>query len=231
LKLLQQKLIILFATGILLSAFGCDKFKNSTPKTDEEKVSYAIGQQIGQSLKMQGMEPDVSMMAASIKDAVEGKEPKLSQEEMQKAMMSMREKMMAKAEAEAKTNEEKGKKFLEENKAKPNVKTTDSGLQYEVVEEGKGAKPGDKSIVKVHYKGTLVDGSEFDSSYKRNEPAEFPVNGVIPGWTEALKMMKAGSKYKLYIPPELAYGPQGRPGIPPNSVLIFDVELLEVKKK
>ncbi len=118
---------------------------------------------------------------------------------------------------------------MAKNKSNPAVKTTESGLQYEIVKEGAGANPKDTDIVKVHYTGTLMDGTKFDSSVDRGQPVEFPVTGVIPGWTEALKLMKPGAKWKLYIPAKLAYGPQGRPSIPPNSVLIFDVELLETK--
>ena len=121
--------------------------------------------------------------------------------------------------------------FLIKNKSKNGVKTSDSGLQYEVITEGKGKKPKSDDVVKVHYKGTLIDGTEFDSSYKRNSPAEFPVTAVIRGWTEALQMMPVGSKWKLYIPPDLAYGEAGRPSIPGNSVLIFEVELLDIIKK
>jgi len=138
--------------------------------------------------------------------------------------------MMEKQGKLSKETLEAGAKFLEENKKKSGIKTTASGLQYEVLKEGPGPIPKESDTVKVHYRGTLIDGSEFDSSYKRNAPAEFSVAGVIKGWTEALKMMKVGSKWKLYVPSELAYGPQDSPGIPANSVLIFEVELLEIVK-
>jgi FKBP-type peptidyl-prolyl cis-trans isomerase FkpA/FKBP-type peptidyl-prolyl cis-trans isomerase FklB len=130
----------------------------------------------------------------------------------------------------AEKNLKAGKDYLEKNKSAPNVKVTASGLQYVVEKEGEGKSPGKDDNVKVHYTGTLTNGEKFDSSVDRGQPAEFPVGGVIPGWTEALMLMKEGSKYKLVIPSDLAYGPMGRPGIPPNSVLLFDVELLEVKK-
>jgi FKBP-type peptidyl-prolyl cis-trans isomerase len=135
---------------------------------------------------------------------------------------------MAKQDEEGKANIEKGKKYLDENKAKPGVKTTDSGLQYEVLTEGKGKAPKATDIVQVHYKGTLIDGTEFDSSYKRGEPAEFPLNGVIKGWTEGLQLMKVGGKNRFVIPSDLAYGPSGNSSIPGNSVLVFEVELLKV---
>jgi len=144
-------------------------------------------------------------------------------------MQKMQEAMMKKAQEASEKNLKEGDEWLAKNKSKPGVKTTDSGVQYEVVKEGTGATPTDDNLVKVHYTGTLINGEKFDSSKDRNEPAEFPVKGVIPGWTEALKLMKAGGQYKLAIPAKLAYGAQGRPGIPANSVLLFEVELLEVK--
>lgn len=199
--------------------------------TEEKKVSYAIGQEIGRGMKSQGIKIDVSVLASSIQHALDGKEPQLKPEEAQQAMMNMRMKMMEERKKQAETNVATGKKFLEENAKKEGIKTTDSGLQYKVVKEGKGAKPAETDTVKVHYKGTLIDGTEFDSSYSRNEPAEFPVNRVIKGWIEGLQLMPVGSKYMFYIPSDLAYGPQGRPSIPPNSVLIFEVELLDIVKE
>jgi FKBP-type peptidyl-prolyl cis-trans isomerase len=229
-----MKLLAAVATASVLSLSACDQIKNLTGKsvslqTDEEKVSYAIGQQIGGNMKSQGIPINTRVLAASIEDAFSGKPSQMKPEEMQAAMMKMRESMMARQEAAGKENKEKGAKFLEENKKKPNVKVTASGLQYEIVSEGKGNAPKASDTVKVHYTGTLIDGTKFDSSHDRNEPAVFPVGGVIRGWTEALQLMKPGAKYKLAIPSELAYGEQGRPGIPPNSVLQFEVELIEVQ--
>ena len=224
----------LVASIAFVGLSGCDQIKkmsggSGSLTTDEQKVAYAIGQQIGGSMKSQGLRVDTKILAASIDDALDGKPSKLTQPEMQAAMTKMRETMMAKQEVAGKENLEKGAKFLEEHKKGANVKVTASGLQYEVVSEGKGNSPKGEDVVKVHYTGTLTDGTKFDSSYDRNEPAEFPVGGVIKGWTEALQMMKPGAKWKLAIPSELAYGSQGRPSIPANSVLLFDVELIEVK--
>jgi FKBP-type peptidyl-prolyl cis-trans isomerase len=217
------------ATLALVSLTACQE-KSADLSTDKGKLSYTIGQQIGRQLKGENIEIDTTALAAAINDVLAGKESKLKPEEMQAAMMmKAREGAMAKQEAAGKENKDKGDKYLAANKAKAGVKTTASGLQYEVLTEGKGKSPKASDTVKVHYKGTLIDGTEFDSSYKRNEPAEFPLNGVIKGWTEGLQLMKVGGKNRLVVPSDIAYGPQGRPGIPPNSVLIFEVELLEIK--
>jgi FKBP-type peptidyl-prolyl cis-trans isomerase len=229
---------VLLSLGVALCLLSsCDKIKSLTGAggsvkldSDEKKASYAIGQQIGKGMKAQGLVVDASTIAAGISDVLADKPAQLTEPEMQEAIQKMREGLMNKQKKDGDDNLSKGKTYLDENKKKAGVKVTPSGLQYEVVTEGKGNSPKATDTVKVHYKGTLIDGTEFDSSYKRNEPAEFPVNGVIKGWTEALQMMKPGAKWKLTIPAELAYGEAGRPSIPANSVLVFEVELLEVKK-
>ncbi|KYG65503.1 hypothetical protein AZI86_00025 [Bdellovibrio bacteriovorus] len=197
--------------------------------TDVRKASYAIGQQIGGNLKQQNIDIDTDALAMALKDAMAGKN-EMSKEDMQAAMMKLQEMAMKKQSEVADSNAKAGKEFLEKNKSAAGVKSTASGLQYIMEKEGTGATPKKEDVVKVHYKGTLTNGEQFDSSYDRGQPAEFPVGGVIPGWTEALQLMKVGGKAKLFIPPELAYGPSGRPGIPPNSVLVFDVELIEIVK-
>jgi len=235
-----MRLLVVPVIGLLFGVFGlfglsgCDqlaKLSNKPVKlnTDEDKVSYAIGQQIGGSIKAQGLAINTAILAASIDDAKSGKPSLMSPEEIRETMTKMQQSLAAKQEQAGKDNIAAGSKFLDENKKKPTVKVTASGLQYEVVQEGKGPSPAAADTVKVHYTGTLIDGTKFDSSYDRKEPAEFPVGGVIKGWTEALQLMSAGAKFKLAIPSDLAYGPQGRPGIPPNSVLVFEVELLEIK--
>ena len=198
--------------------------------TDKKKISYALGQQIGETIKNQGLEVDVDILSKSIQDQVDGKKSELTFEEMRAAMMNARKLVDEKQKAAGEANKKKGQEYLEANKKKEGFKVTASGLQYKVLTEGKGKTPTDNDNVVAHYRGTLIDGTEFDSSYKRNEPAEFPVRGVIPGWTEALKLMKVGEKVQLVIPSELAYGEQGRPSIPPNSVLNFEIELIDVKE-
>jgi FKBP-type peptidyl-prolyl cis-trans isomerase len=223
-----SKFFVLGVSALSAAAFiGCEK--QGSVKTDQEKASYAVGIQIGRSLKQQGADIVVPSLVAGLNDGMSGKDGKLNNEELQQAMQKMQEQVMKKQMDLAEKNLKDGEDFMAKNKEKPGVKTTESGLQYEVVKEGNGPTPKDADIVRVHYTGTLPNGEKFDSSVDRGEPAEFPVRGVIPGWTEALKLMKAGSTYKLAIPARLAYGPQGRPGIPPNSPLLFDVELLEVK--
>jgi len=194
-------------------------------KTELDKVSYAIGAQLGQNFKMQGIEVRIESLMWGLKDAMAGEKLALSQDQMRQLLTSFQQRTVAK---QATKNLAAGTAFLEANKAKEGVKVRPSGLEYKVITEGTGRTPTAVDKVKTHYRGTLINGVEFDSSYKRNQPAEFPVNGVIKGWTEALQLMKEGAKWELYIPANLAYGERGRPGIPPNSVLIFQIELLEV---
>jgi len=216
------------ACAAITTLTGCDK--GASLKTDQEKASYAVGLQIGRSLKTQNAEIMVPSLVAGLNDGLGGKDPKMKPEELQQAMQKMQETMMKKAQEAGEKNLKEGDDWLTKNKTNAGWKTTESGVQYKVEKEGTGATPVDENIVKVHYTGTLINGEKFDSSKDRNEPAEFPVRGVIPGWTEALKLMKVGGTYKLAIPAKLAYGAQGRPGIPPNSVLQFEVELLDVKE-
>ncbi len=215
-----------FVCLFMVSLAGCDKKLD----TDQKRSSYAIGQQIGQNLKAQNIDFDGDVLAMSLKDIASAKPSRLKPEEMQEAMRKLQEASMKKQTEAVEANLAEAKKFLEKNKQEPNVKVTASGLQYVVVQEGKGKTPGLKDTVKVHYRGTLTNGQSFDSSYDRGnkQPAEFPVDGVIKGWTEALQLMKAGGKFKLVVPPELGYGSAARPGIPSNSVLLFDVELIDV---
>lgn len=203
-------------------------------KTEMEKVSYIIGTQIARNFKAQDVEVNLDALIMGLKDALEGKELALSQSEMQNVykrfQQQMRAKQAAKRAEEAAKNLAAGKAFLEANKTKEGVKVLPDGLQYKIITEGTGATPTADDKVKTNYRGTFIDGTEFDSSYKRKQPAEFAVTKVIKGWTEALQLMKVGAKWELYVPANLAYGERGRPGIPPNATLIFEIELLDIVK-
>lgn len=202
-------------------------------KTDEQKLGYIIGMDIGKSLKQQGTDVNLDTMIDAIRATYNGDELALTEEEAASIRQEYVEKRQAEQAAEAEavgqTNLEEGQKFLAENKGKEGVITTDSGLQYKVVTMGEGAKPKAEDTVKVHYRGTLLDGTEFDSSYARNEPISFGLNRVIPGWTEGVQLMPIGSKFIFYVAPDLAYGENGGGPIPPNSTLVFEVELLDIE--
>ncbi len=196
-----------------------------------DKVSYFIGTNMGGQLKSQGIDVDIKALTEGIADAISGKESKYSQEEISAAMQAFETKMQADSAKKAGEAKDAGEKFLAENGKREGVTTTASGLQYEVLKAAEGAKPQATDQVKVHYHGTLVDGKVFDSSVERGEPVTFPVQGVIKGWVEALQLMPVGSKWKLFIPSELAYGKQGAGAdIGPDAALVFEVELLEIVK-
>ena len=202
--------------------------------TLKEKISYIIGRDMAANFAKQGIEIEANQLLAGLQDALAGKPSQLSAEETQKAMMQLQEEMeqkfQEKAGKQGEANKKEGLEFLAANKNKEGVNTLSSGLQYEILREGTGKTPGRTDQVTTHYKGTLIDGTVFDSSYERGQPATFPVNGVIAGWTQALMLMKEGAKWRLYIPSDLAYGAQGAGAdIGPNATLIFDVELLQVK--
>lgn len=202
--------------------------------SEKARESYAVGMSLGTSVKRAGLDLDVDLMVRGLRDAQSASGATLmTQQDMMAAMGQLRQQaaMIHQQEQmeEAKKNQAEGEHFLAENKTKPGVVTLPDGLQYKVITEGSGETPGPDDTVTVNYRGTFVNGQEFDSSAKSGHPAQFPVGRVIHGWTEALEKMKVGSKWELYIPADLAYGPQGRPGIEPNSTLIFEVELLSVK--
>jgi FKBP-type peptidyl-prolyl cis-trans isomerase FklB len=203
-------------------------------KGDKERLSYSIGMDIGGNLKRQSVEVVPDLLAKGIKDSYGGGKTLLTEDEARQAITNFQQALMAKkAEAMrilAEKNKADGEKFLAENAKKEGVKTLASGLQYKEIAPGTGKSPKTSDTVTTHYKGTLVDGTEFDSSYKRGEPATFPVSGVIPGWTEALQLMKEGAKWQLFVPSGLAYGEQGAGQvIGPNATLIFEVELISIK--
>ncbi len=227
-KALNIGLVVLVSLGFV----ACQKKLD----TDQKKVSYAIGRQIGQNIKQVGLEVDADVVGMSIADVLKDKNQmteediKAAQAKLQEMMMKKSQEANAKGQEQAGENKKKADEFLAKNKTAEGVKTTASGLQYIVDKEGTGASPKESDMVRVHYKGTLLSGEEFDSSYARKEPAEFPVSGVIKGWGEALQLMKVGGKYKLFVPPDLAYADKSGGKIPPNSLLIFEVELLDVVK-
>jgi FKBP-type peptidyl-prolyl cis-trans isomerase FklB len=223
--------IALSALLICSAAFAEEK---PALKDTKDKVSYSIGLDIGTTLKRQKVDVNPDTLSAGLRDALSGAKPLMTDEQIKETMTAfskdLSEKQAAASREAATKNTEAGQKFLAENKNKPGVKTTASGLQYKVIKEGTGPSPKETDTVVTNYRGRLLDGTEFDSSYKRNEPATFQVNRVIKGWTEALQLMKKGSKYELFIPSDLAYGPRGMGGdIGPNSVLIFEVELMDIK--
>lgn len=199
-------------------------------KTNKQKYSYAIGFQIGTGLKRDNVDADVEAIKQGIKDVMSGAQPQVSLEDMQAAVLEMQKAQQAARDALGDKAKKAGEKFLADNKKKKGVQTLKSGIQYKVIKKGSGAKPTAADSVVAHYKGTLIDGTEFDSSYKRGQPATFGVGQVIKGWQEILPMMPTGSKWQVFIPSDLAYGPRGAgPNIGPNETLVFDIELLEVK--
>ena len=208
-----------------------------TLKTQKDKASYAIGMNIGRNLKKDSVDVDPAVMLRGLKDALAGGKLLMTDEEAKTALTVLQTEVRAKEEAKTKAaaveNKKTGEAFLAANKTKEGVVTLPSGLQYKIIKEGNGPKPTAEDTVLCHYRGTLVDNTEFDSSYKRGEPLKIPVGGVIKGWTEAIQLMPVGSKWQLFIPSNLAYGERGAPGSPigPNSTLIFDVELISIEPK
>lgn len=244
-KLLQVSLL---ASAVLVGLSGCKEEQASAPaavetapelESFEAKSAYAIGlsmgRYIGSTLEKQqelGVELDNETILRGVKDGFSDA-GQMSDEEIQTALTAYDEHINGlietQAQEQAAATLEEGKTFLEENAKRDGVKVTESGLQYEVLTEGEGAKPAAEDVVTVHYTGTLVDGTTFDSSVERGEPASFPLNQVIPGWTEGVQLMSVGSKYKLFIPSDLGYGESGAGSIPGNAVLVFEVELLDIK--
>lgn len=226
---MKQHLAAVALVSLVLA--GCDSQTSTELKTPAQKASYGIGLNMGKSLAQEGMDDlDSQAVAQGIEDAIGKKEQKLKDEELVEAFAFLQkraeERMAALNDEAAKA----GKKFLEDNAKREGVKTTASGLQYEIVTKAEGAQPKATDVVSVHYEGRLTDGKVFDSSIQRGSPIDLPVSGVIPGWVEALQLMHVGEKAKLYIPSELAYGAQSpSPAIPANSVLVFDLELLSIK--
>jgi FKBP-type peptidyl-prolyl cis-trans isomerase FklB len=220
--------------GLGLLAASAQAADTSVLKTQKDKVSYSIGLDIGKNMKKQSIDVDPDLLARGLKDALSGGKALLTDEEVKTVMTTFQQEMQTKMAAQTKEVGDKnlkvGEAFLAENKKKDGVITLPSGLQYKVITAGNGKKPKETDTVTTQYRGTLIDGTEFDSSYKRGQPASFPVKGVIAGWTEALQLMPSGSKWQLFVPQNLAYGPRGAGQmIGPNAALIFEVELISIQ--
>ncbi|MBN2802029.1 MAG: FKBP-type peptidyl-prolyl cis-trans isomerase [Deltaproteobacteria bacterium] len=251
---MKTKIVISLITALAFTGTACNKCPDQETKKDadktaevsitkeslkniQDKLNYAVAFDMGKSLTRNGLEYNKDIFNKGLLDGMSDSDEaallddKARMDAKREHAQVQREKERVKSEKEGKENQVAADKFLAENKSKDGVKTTESGLQYIVITEGKGPKPTAEETVKVHYKGTLLDGTEFDSSYKRNQPATFPVGRVVKGWTEALQLMTVGSKWKIFLPPALGYGPRGAGGkIGPNSALIFEIELLEIVK-
>ena len=237
----MKRVLSLIVPGLILATLpfaGCAK-KSAQAETaqsgaviqsNDQKVSYGIGHNIGSSLERdKTVTVDQAALIAGITDGLTKAKTRVPDAEIEAAFNAVREKAMTAMAAEGGKQLAAGKAYLEKNKTKPGVKVTASGLQYAVLKSGSGPKPTATNTVKVHYHGTLIDGTVFDSSVQRGEPIEFPVTGVIQGWVEALQLMSVGDKWRLTIPSEIAYGARGKGDIPPNAVLVFEVELLGIK--
>ncbi len=238
----MKQIVVILMSGLMLFVLGCNK-ATSTEKVDHEKpvtletetkkISYSLGYNIGMSLKEIMPDMDFETIVKGMYDAGKGKDGQMSMEEMQKVFTTWQQQFNARKMQERQVAGEKnlaeGKKFLEENAKVSGIKVTASGLQYQVLKEGTGLMPKSTDIVKVNYKGSLLDGTEFDNSYKRGQPATFQLNNIIPGWIEGLQLMKVGAKYKFFVPSELGYKDRGSRDIGPNAVLIFEIELLGIE--
>jgi FKBP-type peptidyl-prolyl cis-trans isomerase FklB len=228
-----MKYPLITAIGVVLVSGICLAGEKLELKTDNDKINYSLGYQIGGDFKRQEVELNPQAVVQGIEDALAGTDPLMTSDEMRTTLVELKKRIMTaqreKAAQAAAQNLEAAEAFMAENTSKEGVKTLPSGLQYKVIQEGSGATPAATDKVTVHYRGTLTDGTEFDSSYSRNKPASFAVNRVVPGWTEALQLMQEGDKWLLFIPPKLGYAERGAGSkIPPNSALIFEVELLSV---
>jgi FKBP-type peptidyl-prolyl cis-trans isomerase FklB len=231
---IRVRYVLIVGIGLSLLAGASLAGEAGAPEDEKQKLSYSIGYQVGGDFRRQGLSIDPELMVKGVRDALAGSEPLLTPEEMRKTLTELKQRAAAsekrRREELGRKNLAEGKAFLAENGKKDAVTTLASGLQYQVLAEGDGDSPAATDTVTVHYRGTLIDGTEFDSSYRRGQPATFPLDRVIAGWTEGLQLMRPGSKYRFVIPPELAYGEPGAGSrIGPNSTLVFEVELLSIQ--
>lgn len=219
-----------YIVALTLFASSLNVLAEVKPESDREKLSYSMGIFFGQTVTRQNIDVDIPAFIQAVEDVLSEKELKLGMDEMQQILSAYQQREQQQRSQKASSNLEEGEKYLAENKARDGVVELDSGLQYKVLEKGEGASPDADDTVVVHYRGTLLDGTEFDSSYSRGEPAALGVNRVITGWQEALQLMKVGSKWQIAVPAKLAYGDRGAGNvIGPNSTLLFDIELLEIQ--
>jgi FKBP-type peptidyl-prolyl cis-trans isomerase FklB len=231
-KGVQMKSQLIAALSILFLAFQVGAEETLVLKNQKEKISYVIGVDIGNNLRKQSVDVDPNILARGIQDALSAAKPLLTEQEIQNTLTAFQKERAAKQQEAAKKNKNEGEAFMAANKKKEGVKALASGLQYKVIKAGTGRKPNLDDSVTTHYRGTLIDGTEFDSSYRRGQPVTFPVSRVIAGWTEALQLMEEGAKWQLFIPPDLAYGERGTGSvIGPNATLIFEIELISIQEK
>lgn len=223
-------LMSLLMGSLVMNCGGVTAQDVTSLQSESDSLSYTLGMDIGENFKRESIEVSYDAFMTGFKHANEGKDALLTKAERDQTIRNLQQSLRKQQEERAEKNVTEGKEFLESNKANPGVTETPTGLQYRVINEGDGDSPTASDQVKVHYKGTLIDGTEFDSSYGRGEPATFRVNGVIKGWQEGIQLMKVGAKYEFFIPSSLAYGPRPSPKIPANSTLVFEVELLEIVK-
>ncbi len=228
----MRRLLLVAMLSIIISGV-CLAGEKPELKDEDDRIGYSVGYQIGGDFKQQGVDLNRDLLVKGVQDAMSGTKPLMTREEMRKTLVDLKKRIAAderkRRREEAKKVRREGEAFLAENGKKEGVVTLPSGLQYKVIAQGKGKSPRPNNEVTVNYRGTFIDGSEFDSSYQRGKPSTFRVESVIAGWKEAIPMMKEGSKWQLFIPAELAYGERGAlPTIPPNAALIFEVELLRV---
>ncbi|RPJ06443.1 MAG: FKBP-type peptidyl-prolyl cis-trans isomerase [Deltaproteobacteria bacterium] len=233
---MRQRWLIGLGTVIIFLACQAGAQEPPALKDQKDKVSYSIGMEIGKNLKKQSIDVNPELLARGVKDAFSDGKALMTDQEMNEALVNFQKEMMAKQQEGAKKlgekNKTEGEAFLAENKKKEGMITVPSGLQYKVMKAGSGKKPKATDTVTVHYRGTLIDGTEFDSSYKRGQPVSFPVNGVIPGWSEAVQMMEEGAKWQIFVPSNLAYGERGAGrDIGPHATLIFEIELISIQEK
>jgi FKBP-type peptidyl-prolyl cis-trans isomerase FklB len=218
------------AMGLLMTIVAVAQDTAPELKTDKDKFSYALGMSFGENLRKQGLDLDPAMFAKAFAEAFNTGKTAMSEQDMQTALKAAAQEIRKKQAEKVEQAQKEGEKFLVENQTKEGVVALPSGLQYKILKQGTGEKPTLEDTVVCNYKGTLINGTEFDASDKHGGPTSFPVKGVIAGWTEALQLMPVGSKWQLFVPSNLAYGPQGPPDIGPNATLIFEVELVSIQK-